>query len=253
MMTASRFLRGSGGWVGARSTLRNGERVHQTQPFFATRLFSNTALSQSRRVALTRTPVSAIWTAVRTFPKRRPFATNIGLSLVVSGASDVMAQRAEGSNRLDIRRAATFSSFGMLMGVLHWHLYMTIFARLFPGAATFASLSLSQKLADKAGQWALLKQVATDLALWMPFVYFPIFYCFKTIQTNPEMDCATVPWVALQKYRETWFQDNSASLGVWIPGDIVTFIVPVWLRMPVCLSISFVWQGLLSLTKGTEA
>jgi len=241
-----------GGWIGARCAHRTGGWVHQTSPGFSTRLFTNTALAQSRRVALAKVPASGMWMAIRTFPKRRPFATNIGLSLFVSGASDVMAQRTEGNSELDIRRIITFSSFGLFMGVLHWHLYMTLYARLFPGGAIFANMSVAQKLKDKAGQRDVLKQIVADLAVWMPFFYFPIFYSFKTLQNNPEIDLEAVPSLAMRMYRETWFWDNTASLGVWIPGDIVSFTVPVWLRMPVCLSISFVWQALLSMTRGAD-
>merc|ERR1712071_209851 len=87
----SKFLCGSGGWVGARSS-RAGKWANQTSPRLSARLFSNFVLAQSRHVA----PASSMWKAMRSFPKRRPFATNIGLSLIVSGASDIVAQRAEG-------------------------------------------------------------------------------------------------------------------------------------------------------------
>lgn len=250
MLATSKVLCGSGGWVGARSQFKIPLR--RTSPRLSARLFSNVALAQSRRVTPAMLPTSSMWKAIRSFPKRRPFATNIGLSLIVSGASDVVAQRAEGNNKLDVRRMITFSSFGLFMGVLHWHLYMTLYARLFPGGATFANLSMRQKLSDKSGQCDVIKQVVADLAVWMPFFYFPIFYSFKTVQNNPEIDFAAVPSSAMQMYRETWFQDNTASLGVWIPGDIVSFTVPVWLRMPVCLSISFAWQALLSMTRGAD-
>merc|ERR1719198_2426255 len=96
-------------------------------------------------------PRTQLWRDLATFPKRRPFATNLGLSFVVAGLSDYMAQTAEGNQKLDKRRIATLSMFGVSMGFLHWHLYVTIFARLFPRAVTFANLKWAEKVADKAG------------------------------------------------------------------------------------------------------
>lgn len=187
------------------------------------------------------------------FAKRRPFATNVGMSVIVAGASDWLAQRAEGAQKFDTRRNLLMCTFSLFMGVLCFNVYMHAFGRLFPHALRFSNLSWAQKMRDVAGQRDVLKQTVLDLGVWMPCVYFPVFYCFKTILQNDgkALVMHEVPAKAMQKYEKTWLSDNTACLGVWIPGDILVFVVPTWLRMPACYAVSFAWTTLLSLTRGS--
>ena len=51
--------------------------------------------------------------------------------------------------------------------------------RLFPSAAAFVAKPLRDRLADRAGQLTVVKQVALDQFIHHPFVLFPAFYCVK--------------------------------------------------------------------------
>jgi len=208
-------------------------------------------------------PASAerFWRATLAFAKRRPFATNIGLCLAVAGVSDAAAQRAEKAAKagkaggFDFRRSATMCGFGLFMGILHWNLYMHAFPRLWPYAGTFNGLSLRQKARDFAGQRVIAQQVAFDLGLWMPLVYFPIFYMFQAgmrSQESTDLELLQIASEAMQNYKKTFVEDNVASLGVWIPGDVLMFTVPAWLRMPALYGVSFFWLGLVSSTRAGE-
>lgn len=194
------------------------------------------------------------WPFFISYMKRRPFATNVILSFSAAWAGDYAAQRAEGATELDLRRSLLLSSMGLWMGVCNWHVYINVFARLFPRALTFANQGWAAKLADSAGQRDLVKQVVVDLAVYMPFFYFPMFYAFKVVLQGGALDAGhslwNLPAAALGRYRETFFEDNAACCAVWVPGDIFCFVVPMWLRMPAGFIVNFIWNGLLSNLRG---
>lgn len=132
---------------------------------------------------------------------------------------------------------------------------MHAYQRIWPYARSFNSLSLRQKARDFAGQRMIVQQVAFDLGLWMPFVYFPIFYIFQTLmrrEQTAERDVAKIATEAMHVYKKTCVEDNVASLGVWIPGDVLMFTVPAWLRMPALYGVSFFWLGLVSSARAGE-
>ena len=59
----------------------------------------------------------------------------------------------------------------MFLGGVQYWVYSIKFQQWFPHAATFAAASLRTKLKDRAGQRALLQQIAFDNVLFNPFVY----------------------------------------------------------------------------------
>jgi len=61
-----------------------------------------------------------------------------------------------------------------------------------------------------------------------------------------EADVLDVAQEAMQVCSRNCIQDNVASLGVWIPGDVLMFTCPVWLRMPALYGVTLFWQALLS-------
>jgi len=126
---------------------------------------------------------------------------------------------------------------------------------MWPYASTFNGLSLRNKAWDFAGQRVIAQQVAFDLGFWMPLVYFPIFYMFQTgmrAQEAADLKLLQVASEAMQVYKKTFVEDNIASLGVWIPGDVLMFTVPAWLRMPALYGVSFFWLALVSSTRAGE-
>jgi hypothetical protein len=188
---------------------------------------------------------------VMTFPKRKPFLTNVGLSLVVSVAGDCCAQKAEGKKTIDWRRVGLFASWGTIsFGAISWLTYITIFSRVCPHAIRFSNLSWKQKMQDRRGQADLLKQVVLDLAVYVPLVSFPFMYVFKSWVANPTSEPSQVLVQGLATCRQNFWEDNAVSLIFWIPGDLVVFAVPAWMRMVTNNFMVFLWAGILSHMRG---
>lgn len=190
-----------------------------------------------------RVQFSGYWGALESFPKRQPFATNLFLGATLTPLADWNVQRVEGGEH-DWRRSVFFSIFGCYNALAWWFVYISVFRRLFPNAIRFANLSGAEKLRDKAGQRDLIKQIAADLLIYVPFAYFPVFYSFKA-WFEGEM-----PMVALARYKTHFVEDNAAQLSVWLPGDIIVFAVPAWLRLPTSHMLGFLWSTVLSWMRG---
>jgi len=185
------------------------------------------------------TDYSGLWGALLSFPKRRPFATNLILAGCLMPIADLNVQSLEGKG-WDKQRTAIFCGFGLWTGTCYWFVYITLFGRLFPQAIRFTNLSWAEKLKDRVGQKQLVGQIACDLLLYVPLCYFPCFYMFKASVIGESLV------EALAVYRTNCFEDNVASLGFWIPGDVLCFAVPAWMRLPVSHAVSFIWNTGLS-------
>merc|ERR1719235_2780209 len=78
---------------------------------------------------------SGLWGQITTFPKRRPFATNVIIATVKTSLADLLVQKGEGKkpSEFDLRRNAVFVAFGSLyLGCFQWFVYVTVFSRLCP-------------------------------------------------------------------------------------------------------------------------
>ena len=86
------------------------------------------------------------------------------------------------------------------------------------------------------------------------FIYFPVFYVFKeTIQgSGYEKTVASVFGAGLSKYKDNAFEDNPKMWALWIPGDLIVYSVPMWLRLPCNHGFSFVWTCYLSFLRGGD-
>lgn len=229
-----------------------GSRPHRPllRSLRTNRSSKSAAMSLMESPALTLRTEAQMWkgnvlTSLRTLPKRRPFGFSLLLSASFVPLADFMVQRSEG-RRWDRKRTACFCLFGFYQGLACWGVYVTIFSRLFPKAAAFANLSLAQKLKDGAGLKQLFGQVCTDLFLYMPAVYFPVFYFFKAFVNSEPLNSA------VQKWQHNFFTDNTTSMGFWFPGDALIFAVPMWMRMPVSHVVSFSWNSILSWMRGAN-
>jgi len=186
---------------------------------------------------------NGLWGALTSFPKRKPFMFNLMLSGSLMPLADYTIQRAEGKP-WDCKRSMFFCLFGFYNGTAWWLVYVTFFSRVFPKAIRFANMSWAEKLADRAGQKQLVGQCAIDILLYVPLVYFPVFYAFKAgVQGEPLV-------TAYHKWKNNFIQDNGASIGFWVPGDMLCFAVPAWLRLPVSHAVSFSWNAILSWLRG---
>jgi hypothetical protein len=200
-------------------------------------------------------PYEGLWGAITTFPKRKPFATNLIVATVKTAAADALVQSAEGKgswDTFDFKRNAVFTAFGFgYLGVAQWFVYVTVFTRLCPHAVRFSNLPFKEKLKDKVGQIDLFKQVMLDNFVHYTFMYFPVFYTFKELIQGGGLNLETVS-NALAKYKNNFVKDNLAIWGLWIPCDAVIYAVPVWMRLPLNHAVSAVWTMILSFMRGSE-
>ena len=102
-----------------------------------------------------------VLSAVFALASRRPLGFAMGYGAGKTAAADVLVQSyIEKREVLDVRRTSVFFVFGLVqVGFVQYHIFVTAFSRLFPGAAGFAALPLSAKLADGAGLRNMAKQV----------------------------------------------------------------------------------------------
>merc|ERR1719210_160664 len=199
---------------------------------------------------------SGLWGAITTFPKRRPYATNIIVATVKTSLADLIVQKGEGKKDIDWERNGVFTAFGFAyLGVVQWFVYVSLFTRLCPNAIRFSNLTWAEKLKDRPGQIDLLKQTAYDNFIHYTFVYYPVFYTFKeAIQSKDKKDSSFVSTVqgALAKYKKNFVQDNLYMWSLWIPGDLMVYACPIWMRLPLNHGISLVWTMILSSLRGGE-
>ena len=193
--------------------------------------------------------------------KQHAFLFQLGICTAKTSLCDIIVQMtAEGKSFADIdwKRNLVFTAFGCvyLGGVQYW-IYSIKFQQWFPRAGAFAAASMREKLRDRAGQKALLAQIAFDNVLHNPFMYLPVFYMFKaSIQKGdgvPEYESALgVAMRGMKKWAECFWEDNKAMWALVIPSDVIVFGAPMWLRLPINHAVSFIWVCYLSFTRGDQ-
>ena len=135
---------------------------------------------------------------------------------------------------------------------MQYFLYVPVFGRIFPNAASFAAKPLADKLVDTAGMRAVAAQVVLDQCVHHPLLYFPSFYATRELIEHG------VSWssvqAALAKYRANCAEDMVALWKVWVPVTLVNFAFsPMWLRIPVVASTSLAWTCILSAMRGASS
>jgi protein Mpv17 len=189
----------------------------------------------------------------RDVAKKFPFAFGVGVAAAKTSAADYLAQTlVEGKKEVDWRRNGLFFVWGAgYLGGVQYFVYVHLFSRvLFPSAATFLAKPLRARFADKEGMVVVLKQLGIDQFLHHPFVVFPTFYCVKEFIEQGSLTQETVP-VALQKYRNNFFQDCQICWQVWIPANFINFAVcPPWMRVPFVAGVSFGFTTYFSFLRG---
>ena len=125
------------------------------------------------------------------FPKAQPFVFNLGVAAAKTSAADLMTQtvveKKSFPNGIDWKRNASFTVFGLpyLGGFQYW-LQVNMFRKMFVGTALFAR-SRRCPAWTRWQKWStpplsvIAKQIAFDIAIHMPFMYFPTFYCVKEL------------------------------------------------------------------------
>lgn len=186
------------------------------------------------------------------FAKQYPFMNNMAIATTKAGAADFIAQTIIGHTSIldfDVGRSILFMLFGAVYsGGFQWVYQIQIFKRLFD-IDSFTKLSMKEKLEDKEGLKTLAMQIALDLTI-MTFVYLPMFYIFKAIVFSGSSDPSVWVSTGLSDYVMNFSKDESDSLTVWFPADLVCFSVPLYLRLPVRHAVSFLWTAYMSFSRG---
>eukprot|EP00418_Pyrodinium_bahamense_P033210 CAMPEP_0179137328 /NCGR_PEP_ID=MMETSP0796-20121207/65505_1 /TAXON_ID=73915 /ORGANISM="Pyrodinium bahamense, Strain pbaha01" /LENGTH=226 /DNA_ID=CAMNT_0020836499 /DNA_START=21 /DNA_END=701 /DNA_ORIENTATION=+ len=192
-----------------------------------------------------------LWGFLWTFPKRKPFATNLVLSTSVAVLGDYTVQKMEG-RKWDKRRSCLFFALGLFNGAALWFVYITVFSRLFPNAIRFANKSFAQKCRDLQGQLDVMKQSFCDLLVYAPTLAFPVFYLFKAnIQEGGSFDeCTAHAWFY---YRQNVLEDMARNCMCWVPGNIICFSAPAWLRLPLTHAGCYGWNMIMSWTRASPS
>eukprot|EP00929_Paragymnodinium_shiwhaense_P079500 TRINITY_DN4139_c0_g2_i1.p1 TRINITY_DN4139_c0_g2~~TRINITY_DN4139_c0_g2_i1.p1 ORF type:complete len:225 (+),score=37.01 TRINITY_DN4139_c0_g2_i1:173-847(+) len=196
------------------------------------------------------------WQRLLSFPARRPIVFGVGISALKTSAADTFVQLyIEEKKELDWRRSAVFFAWGAgYLGGVQYFIYVKLFARtLFPCAASFVAKPLRQRLADKAGQLVVLKQVGLDQFIHHPFFLFPCFYCVKEVIEGDGQFSPKVVSTALQKYYNNMTEDCLVCWKTWVPAFLFNFSVcPLWARIPFVSFISLGFTAYLSFLRGAR-
>mmetsp|Transcript_79331 Transcript_79331/g.233050 ORF Transcript_79331/g.233050 Transcript_79331/m.233050 type:complete len:239 (+) Transcript_79331:121-837(+) len=220
-------------WCGLERRLHSSRRTRLTN--------ANSLDSVAQEV-----PIEGRWGLVVNFPKRRPFATNLVLCTCLTTMADYQVQRV-GGKPIDLQRSAYFCAFGFYSGLAQWLVYVSLFARMFPGAIRFANLPLAEKVRSRKGAGQLLGQILADLVVYVPFVYYPVFYVFQGYFREDSMT------TSLTRYMNNFFVDWGANVAFWAPGDVVCFAAPAWMRLPISHLGGLGWNSILSWLRGEVA
>lgn len=172
-----------------------------------------------------------MWRKLARFPVKHPLAFGLCISTVKTSACDLLVQVAiEKREEIDWRRNAFFGAFGFFyLGGVQYAIYVPIFGKIFPGAATFAAKSIKEKVKDGKGLGSLFGQLFLDQFVVSPFIYFPAFYA-----TSEILICADKPDLnrAMATYRKNMSDDLVALWKIWIPSMFLNFaFMPMWARM----------------------
>ncbi|GBG30090.1 Hypothetical Protein FCC1311_063102 [Hondaea fermentalgiana] len=187
-----------------------------------------------------------------------PFTAQVTIATCKTSLADIIVQkRVEGAEQIDWRRNMLFIMFGgAYLGLFQWFVYVRLFQRLFPAMDTFCNQTMREKLKNKEGIRALLGQIALDFTFVQPFLYFPVFYSFKTLlDTDPEVQASLANRFssAFAKWRANLFEDNFGMCAFWLPMDLIIYSVPIYLRLPLNHAVSFIWCCILSIFRGDDA
>jgi len=188
--------------------------------------------------------------SVLSFPRRHPYAFNIGLATVKTSCCDILVQKyIEKRDEIDWKRNAVFVAFGCAyLGVFQWFIYVTLFKKWFPQTVKFANQPWREKIKNKAGMKDLAKQVAFDNFVHYTFIYFPVFYCFKeAIQgTGYDKTPSSVMGMGLGKYFGQNFVEDNAKMYA-----LTYFKVFLHISFSFSLSLSYL-SNILKLTSPND-
>jgi len=205
-----------------------------------------------------------------------PFASQNLIATLKTMTADLLAQtKLEGKSldEVDRRRTAVFMTFGCIyLGGVQYVMYKKVFPKLFDARCVgkFCNQPLREKLRNKEGIKALLKQNMTDMIFNQPLLYFPAFYIVKEALTAadevgtgapghygslPSLSSLPVSRVvsnALDKYRPNMVSDVATMSMFWFPANFICYSIPIHFRLPAIHAFSLAWTSGLSAVKAGD-
>lgn len=232
----------------------------------ATRLYAPVAfygrtLQQCRTMSVKTAKKTESRGGVLGWGKKNPFAFQVIIATVKTSLSDLVVQKTiEGKKweEIDLKRNLVFVAFGAVyLGWAQYLIYVHGFRAIFGSRMDkFAALPFGKKLRDFDGLKALAGQVALDVGVITPLIYYPVFYVFKeSVQGDTGVEASQrgatdIINAAFTKYTSNAKEDVVTFAKLWIPGDLVIYSFPIWLRLPLNHGLSFVWTCILSVMRG---
>ncbi|KAK3268259.1 hypothetical protein CYMTET_23220 [Cymbomonas tetramitiformis] len=111
---------------------------------------------------------------------------------------------------------------------------------------------VNPKVPSLAGRAAAL--CALDIGVFMPFVYFPIFYSTRELVyrgDEPNITSTAILESAISKYKDGMLSNLLSASLVMVPQDILMqWKVPPHLRVPFIATSGIVWVVILSNSSG---
>ena len=196
--------------------------------------------------------MSAWWSKLSRIPTQHPLAFGVGVSTAKTMFSDAVVQKVvERKEEIDWKRNMAFGAFGFFyLGGVQYALYVPVFGRLFPNAASFAAKTIREKMKDMKGIAALSAQVFLDQMVHHPLMYFPAFYITRELVMHSD---APDVKSALMSYKDNMKEDLIALWKVWVPSTFVNFaFMPMWGRIPWVAGTSLLWTMILSAMRGGD-
>ncbi|GAX83203.1 hypothetical protein CEUSTIGMA_g10629.t1 [Chlamydomonas eustigma] len=181
--------------------------------------------------------------------KSYPFTFGMVYSGLKTCGCDLLVQKViEKREEIDWRRNSAFAAFGLFyLGGVQYAIYVPIFGRLFPNAASFAAKPVVEKLKDAPGIRSLFSQLFLDQCVHHPLLYFPLFYIIKDVVTNDAPD----PIKAVNRFIKNSREDMIALWKIWVPSTFLNFaFMPMHLRIPWVATTSLAWTCILSAMRG---
>lgn len=102
------------------------------------------------------------FSVLKSIPARYPLGFGAGVSCIKTSGSDLLVQKVvEQREDVDWKRNIAFGTFGLVyLGGVQYTLYVNIFQKIFPRAASFATKPFAQKIKDVKGLGAMFGQVS---------------------------------------------------------------------------------------------
>jgi len=169
----------------------------------------------------------------------KPLTFGVLVSGILGVSGDAVAQKCY-NREFHLRRNIAFGIHGLLyIGVVQYLLW----ARLFP--------MIIRRLPRQVARYQTSTMVAMDMALHIPFLYFPVFYILKELIVNHGKLNTDMLGSVYRTWRSNLWEDLGITWTVWGPVQCVTFsIIPMHLRVPFVSVVNFMWTCILSSMRG---